>query len=350
MLKLKMPLIVGVSFYIKFYISLACTSSRLRDMQTDVRVLLKATGFICLVVVGLPANLSVLLLFCRLRLSHGPLQPNNFILTHLAIVNLTVLLCRGIPQTLVALGLKHFLEDYGCKVLIFGYRNGRAMSICVTALLGCYQSVSIAPTTLPWNALKRWLPTHLPRTIIFLYILNISICYAAITGPQAMPSNGSIPEYTLNLEICIVVFPGSEAYVINGLMYTFRDVFFVATMVIAAAYMLLVLYRHRQQVRELQGASKASAGASKAVLLLVCSYVVLFSLENVLWGYTLSVSQVLPTISDARVFFASCYSALSPILIIATNRRLAKNFQCFTCAKTEAPSTPGGSDISHVTA
>ncbi|MFT7814134.1 vomeronasal type-1 receptor 4-like [Arapaima gigas] len=275
-------------------------------MQTDVRVLLKATGFICLVVVGLPANLSVLLLFCRLRLSHGPLQPNNFILTHLAIVNLTVLLCRGIPQTLVALGLKHFLEDYGCKVLIFGYRNGRAMSICVTALLGCYQS--------------------------------------------AMPSNGSIPEYTLNLEICIVVFPGSEAYVINGLMYTFRDVFFVATMVIAAAYMLLVLYRHRQQVRELQGASKASAGASKAVLLLVCSYVVLFSLENVLWGYTLSVSQVLPTISDARVFFASCYSALSPILIIATNRRLAKNFQCFTCAKTEAPSTPGGSDISHVTA
>ncbi|XP_029103787.1 olfactory receptor class A-like protein 1 [Scleropages formosus] len=320
------------------------------DTQTEVRVMLKAAGFICLVVVGLPANLSVLLLFCRMRLSHGHLPPNNYILSHLAIVNLAVLLCRGIPQTLVALSVKCFLYDPGCKLVIFVYRIGRAMSICVTALLGCYQSVSVAPATAPWNAFKRWLPTHLPHTIVLLYILNISICYGAISYPQALPSNGSIPEFTLNLEFCIVVFPGSQAYVVNGMIYTLRDVVFVAVMVLAAVYMLLVLYRHQQQVKGLRGASKASAGASQAVLVLVCTYVALFGLENVLWGYTLSVSRVLPAVSDARVFFASCYSALSPVLIIVTNRRLAKNFQCFTCAKTEPPCTPGGSSISHVTA
>ncbi|KPP56839.1 vomeronasal type-1 receptor 1-like [Scleropages formosus] len=322
------------------------------DIQTEVRVVLKALGFICLVAVGVPANLSILFLFCRLRLSRGRLPPNDFILGNLAIVNLAVLLCRGIPQTLVALGLKRFIDDHGCKVVIFGYRMGRAMSICVTALLGCYQSVSIAPSTPPWNALKRWLPAHLPHAIILLYALNIFDSYGAISYPQAPPSNGSIPEYTLNLEFCIVVYPSPLTYVVNGVILTFRDVFFVAVMVVAAVYMLLVLYRHRQQVKGLQGASQASASASQAVLLLVCTYVVLFGLENALWGYSLTVSRVKPAITDARVFFASCYSALCPVLIIASNRRLAENFQCSACDKTAAEdtSTAGQFNISHATA
>ncbi|KAL4601475.1 vomeronasal type-1 receptor 1-like [Arapaima gigas] len=285
-------------------------------------MVLKAVGFICLVAVGIPANLSVLLLFCQLHFSRGYLQPNDFILSNLATINLAVLLCRGIPQTLVALGLRHFFNDQGCKAVITCYRMGRAMSICVTALLGCYQSVSVAPTTHRWAVLKRWLPAHLPHTIILLCILNIFDCYRAILDSQAPLYNGSIPEYTLNLEFCIVVFPGSQVYMVNGVIYTLRDVFFVAVMVLAAAYMLLVLYRHRQQMKGLRGASRASAGASQAVLLL-----------NALWGYTLSVSRVMPAVSDARVFFASCYSALCPVLILATNRRLARNLRCFTHAK-----------------
>ncbi|MFT7814125.1 vomeronasal type-1 receptor 4-like [Arapaima gigas] len=310
-------------------------------MQTEVRLVLKAVGFICLVAVGLPANLSVLLLFCRLRFLRSRLPPNDFILSNLAIVNLIVLLCRGIPQTLVALGLQRFINDQGCKAAIFTYRIGRAMSICVTALLGCYQSVSIAPATSHWNAVKRWLPAHLPHAIILLYGLNFIICTGSILFSESPPVNGSIPEYTLNLEFCIVVFPGLQAYVVNGVVYSVRDVVFVAVMVLAAVYMLLVLYRHKQQVKGLRGASKASAGASQAVLLL-----------NVLWGYTLSVSRVMPAISDARVFFASCYSALSPVLIIATNRRLAGNFRCTTCVKIvgEDSSHHEGSKIAHVSA
>ncbi|KAL4622484.1 vomeronasal type-1 receptor 1-like [Arapaima gigas] len=322
----------------------------LMDLQTEVRVVLKATGFICLVLVGVPANLSVLLLFCHLRFTRGCLPPNDFILTNLAAVNLLVLFCRGIPQTLVALGLKHFMNDWGCKVVIFSYRMSRAMSICVTALLGCYQSVSVSPATPRWTILKRWLTDHLPHAITIFWILNVFICHAAILYPQTPPINGSIPEYTLNLEFCIVVFPGFEVYMVHGVMYTVRDVAFVGVMVLAAGYMLLVLYRHRQQMKGVRGASQASVGAFQAVLLLVCTYVALFGLENVLWGYTLSVSRVIPAIIDARVFFASCYSALSPVFIIATNRRL-KSFQCFSCAKNAAGkfSAHGESNISHVT-
>ncbi|XP_018580893.2 olfactory receptor class A-like protein 1 [Scleropages formosus] len=319
-------------------------------MQMEVRVILKAAGFMCLVVVGLPANLCVLLLFCQLRLLHGRLPPSNFILSNLAAANLVVLLCRSLPQTLFALGSRRFMNDWGCKVVIFAYRMGRAMSISVTALLGCYQSVSVAPATLHWTIIKRWLPTRLTYVIVFLFALNFMIHTGSILFTEAPPVNGSIPEYTLNLEFCIVVYPGAEVYVSHGTANTVRDVFFVALMVLAAVYILLILYRHQQQVKGLRGASKASAGASQAVLLLVCTYVALFGLENVLWGYTLSVSRVQPAISDARVFFASCYSALSPVLIIASNRRLAGNLLCFKCEKkaNEDTSVPGQSNNSHV--
>uniref|UniRef100_A0A8C9R6T1 Vomeronasal type-1 receptor n=1 Tax=Scleropages formosus TaxID=113540 RepID=A0A8C9R6T1_SCLFO len=263
-------------------------------MQTEVRVVLKATGFMCLVVVGLPANLSVLFLFCRLHFSRGRLQPNDFILCSMATMNLVVLLCRSLPQTLFALGVRHFMSDWGCKVVIFAYRMGRAMSICVTTLLGCYQSVSIAPSTPRWTLLKHWLPAHLLHAIIVFWFINAFVCYGAIMYPQAPPINGSVPEFTMNLEFCLVVYPGPLTYRINGITLTLRDMFFVSVMVLAAVYMLLVLYRHRQQVKGLQGASRASEGASQAVLLLVCTYVALFTLENILWGYSLTVPQVMP--------------------------------------------------------
>ncbi|XP_018580889.2 olfactory receptor class A-like protein 1 [Scleropages formosus] len=319
-------------------------------MQMEVRVILKAAGFICLVAVGLPANLSILLLFCRLRFLRGHLPPNDLIISNLAAMNVIVLLCRGLPQTLTAFGVKRFMNDWGCKVIIFAYRMGRAMSISVTALLGCYQSVSVAPATPRWTIMKKWLPPHLLHTIIILYVLNFIIPSGSFLFTEAPSGNGSVREYMLNLEFCIVVYPGAEVYVAHGTANTVRDVFFVALMVLAAVYMLVILYRHRQQVKGLRGASKASAGASQAVLLLVCTYVALFGLENVLWGYTLSVSQVLPAVSDARVFFASCYSALSPVLIIASNRRLAGNFLCCKCEKkaNEDPSVSGQSSNLHV--
>ncbi|XP_064162369.1 olfactory receptor class A-like protein 1 [Anguilla rostrata] len=118
------------------------------------------------------------------------------------------------------------------------------------------------------------------------------------------------------------------AYVVNGVVFIIRDFVFVGLMAAAAVYVMLVLHRHRQQVQGLQGAGRKTEEASQAVLLLVSTYVALFSLDNVLWFYTLSVSRVHPAVSDTRVFFASCYSAISPVLIITTNKKLATYFQC----------------------
>ncbi|XP_064162129.1 olfactory receptor class A-like protein 1 [Anguilla rostrata] len=296
--------------------------------QMEVSLALKAAGFIGLDVVGIPGNLAILLLFCHLLVAQGHMAHNELILSQLVFANLIVMLCRGIPQAVTALGINPHFTNGICRTIIPTYRVGRAMSITITSLLSSYQCVVIAPPKPGWTWLKRWVPGHLPHAIIFLYGLNIITYYSAIPYSQGFPTNSTIPEFTLNLEFCIVVFPGRMAYVVSGAVYIVRDFAFVGLMAAAAVYVMLVLYRHRRQVQGLQGAGRKTEEASQAVLLLVSTYVALFSLDNVLWVYTLSVSRVHPAVSDTRVFFASCYSAISPVLIIATNRKLATYFQC----------------------
>ncbi|KAJ8360393.1 hypothetical protein SKAU_G00169180 [Synaphobranchus kaupii] len=268
----------------------------------EVRLALKAAGFIGLDVVGIPGNLAVLLLFCHLFLAQGHIPHNEFILSQLVFANLMVTLCRGIPQALTALSIDLFFGEHACRAMIFAYRLGRAMSITLTSLLSSYQCVVIAPPTPGWTWLKRWLPGHLPHAIVFLYGLNMIVHSTAILFTHAVPANSSLPEFTINLKFCIVVFPGHIAYRFCGVVYMVRDFAFVALMVWAAVYVMLVLHRHRKQVQGLQGGRPEDRGG------IACR----------------------PTadISYTRVFFASCYSAISPVLIIATNKKLSTCLRC----------------------
>ncbi|XP_061074698.1 olfactory receptor class A-like protein 1 [Conger conger] len=253
---------------------------------------------------------------------------NEFILSQLVFANLMVTLSRCIPQVLTALGNDLLFNDHACRTMIFAYRFSRGMSIALTSLLSFYQCVVIAPPKPGWAWLKRWVPGHLPHIIIFIYGLNVITYSPAIPYIKSFPANGTIPEFTLNLKFCIVVFPGPTTYLIKGIENIVRDFAFVGLMAAAAVYVMLILHRHRQQVQSLQGAGRKTEEASRAVLLLVSTYVLLFSLDNVLWGYTLSVSRVHPTVSDTRVFFANGYSAISPVLIISTNKKLSAYFRC----------------------
>ncbi|KAJ8360392.1 hypothetical protein SKAU_G00169170 [Synaphobranchus kaupii] len=63
--------------------------------QMEVRLALKAAGFIGLNVVGMPGNLAVLLLFCHFFLAHGHLPHNKLILSQLVFANLMMTVYPG---------------------------------------------------------------------------------------------------------------------------------------------------------------------------------------------------------------------------------------------------------------
>ena len=105
-------------------------------------------------IVGFLGNFSVLYHYILLHLSRCRVNSTDLILKHLTVANLLVILSKGVPQTMAALGLKHFLNDIGCKLVFYVHRVSRDVSMGTTCLLGVLQAVTISPRDARWAQLK----------------------------------------------------------------------------------------------------------------------------------------------------------------------------------------------------
>lgn len=303
----------------------------------DLCVTIKGVSFLLQTGLGILGNSVVLLVYSHIMCTGPKLLPVDMILCHLAFANLILLLTRCVPQTMTVFGLKDLLNDPGCKVVIYAYRIGRALSVCITCMLSVFQAVTIAPAGPFLSRLKLALSSLVFPTFVGLWLLNMAVCIAAPFFSMA-PRNGTVLPFTLNLGFCHVDFRDNLSYVINGVAVSVRDFAFVALMVGSSGYILLLLHRHSHQVRKIRRShsSGAETRAAKTVLILVILYVVFFGIDNVIWIYMLTVSNVSPVVADMRVFFSSCYASLSPYFIISSNKKVKRKIVC--AAEQDQPS------------
>ncbi|KAM7422087.1 hypothetical protein PAMA_010252 [Pampus argenteus] len=305
----------------------------------DLCVTIKGVSFLLQTGMGIFGNTVVLMAYAHIIYTESKLLPVDMILCHLAFANLMLLLTRCVPQTMTVFGLKDLLNDPGCKVVIYAYRIGRALSVCITCMLSVFQAVTIAPAGPRLSRLKPALPSLVLPTFAGLWLLNMAICIAAPFFSMA-PRNGTVPAFTLNLGFCHVDFRDNLSYVINGVAVSGRDFAFVALMLGSSGYILLLLHRHSRQVRNIRrsqgGGGGAETRAAKTVVTLVILYVVFFGIDNVIWIYMLTVAKVSPVVADMRVFFSSCYASLSPYFIISSNKKVKAKIAC--AAEQDQPS------------
>lgn len=293
----------------------------------DLCVTIKGVSFLLQTGMGILGNCVVLLAYGHIIYTEPKLLPVDMILCHLAFANLMLLLTRCVPQTMTVFGLKDLLNDPGCKVVIYAYRIGRALSVCITCMLSVFQAATIAPGGPLLSRLKPSLPSLVVPTFAGLWFINMAICIAAPFFSMAL-RNGTVPAFTLNLGFCHVDFRDNLSYVINGIAVSFRDFAFVALMLASSIYILVLLHRHSRQVRGMRRSHGGETRAAKTVVTLVVLYVVFFGIDNVIWIYMLTVAKVSPVVADMRVFFSSCYASLSPYFIISSNKKVKAKIIC----------------------
>ncbi|XP_041052041.1 olfactory receptor class A-like protein 1 [Carcharodon carcharias] len=292
------------------------------------RSIVKGTLYLLLTVIGIPGNLTIITSFIHIAYYDFKLLPADTIVSNLASVNLRVVLARCIPETTAAFGLKQLFDDHGCKIVIFIYRTTRSLSIWLTFLLSSFQCITLAPVTSTWSTVKRQAANYLGAVLVFLWLLNMSLSTPAILFSISSENNSTGIKHAVNLEYCFVKFPSHTVKLANGALQTSRDVIPIVLMVLASVYILLVLYRHRQQVKGIRSSSKKQGStvetrAAKAVVTLVTLYVLC-----ILWIYTLTVTKTMQTslISDLRVFFSLLYASV--IVIIVSNRKVHNKLKC----------------------
>ncbi|XP_069488819.1 olfactory receptor class A-like protein 1 [Ambystoma mexicanum] len=290
---------------------------------------LNLAGFLSIDFVGIPGNILILGSFLHTLVCTRKITTAEIILSKLAFSNLLVVLTWGLPLTVQASGIHHVFDDLTCQVCLFLYCVGRAMSVSITSLLGCFQCIMIDPFPHRWLALKQNIHQHLYRIMIGLWCFNFLISSTRLMYSQVQV-NATNTKYVMNYDFCVVVFPNYFLYLGNGIIYVVRDLFFLSLMTLSSSYLLRIFYLHGKRSLNTTHKKQAEMQAAKAVVTLVMMYIVSFGMDNVFWIYTLIAYPNSKRFTDARIFFDSCYSAISPIVIIFTNTKIQLGLKCIT--------------------
>uniref|UniRef100_A0A5F8H351 Vomeronasal type-1 receptor n=1 Tax=Monodelphis domestica TaxID=13616 RepID=A0A5F8H351_MONDO len=268
---------------------------------------LSQTGF------GTLGNSFLLGLYVIALLTGSRIRPIDIILIQLAFVNNLMLLSKGIPQTMIALGLNNFLDDVGCKLVFYLHRVARCLSLSTTCLLGTIQAIIITPRTSRYT----WLKNKILKYIVAFsfswwtfHLLTNSLILIYIKGPKRSKNVTKIK----NFIYCSDSFHGSTNIVLYVFIISLPDIVCMGIMVWTSGYMVFILYRHHKRIQYIR--------ATQAILLLVSMFVSFYSLKSVLaacihfWKQT---SWLIHT----SVFLAACFPSCSPFVLIISDSQHA---------------------------
>ncbi|NP_001240344.1 vomeronasal 1 receptor ornAnaV1R3023 [Ornithorhynchus anatinus] len=292
----------------------------------DVIELVYGTLFLLQIVFGVLGNVFLLLLYMHMLFTNRQVILPDLILAHLTLANTMALLSRGVPDLLSAWGLNNFLDDVGCKTLLYIYRASRGLAICTTCLLSVFQSVTISPGTSRWARVKTQLPKCILPSCLFSWILNLLIDMPTpifVTGPQ----NGTNINSIIILKYCSSVSIRAVTALVNAVLLSFRDLFFLGLMSVASGHMVLVLHRHHRQVRHLHGPGRSprempEVRAAKRVVALVTLYILLYGRDTITLSFLFNMKKISPLILNSNNIMSFTFSAVSPFLMILSDRRV----------------------------
>ncbi|XP_038598760.1 vomeronasal type-1 receptor 4-like [Tachyglossus aculeatus] len=275
-------------------------------------------GILILLVInfGILGTVFLLLGSVYLVSANEKTKSSDLILAHLAVANIMTLLAKGIPDILSAWGLRHFLSDVGCKTLLYLYRLSQGLTIFTSCLLNVFQALTISPTTSQWTGLKAKLPKCITPTCLLSWILNMLVDVTTpilVTGLQ-----NSTSRQTVNiLKYCSSTNISAITTLVNAIVLSFWDLFFVGLMSGSTGYMVPVLHRHHRQVQHLRGSGHSSrempeVRAARYVLALVTLYILLYVRETITLGVLINIRKTLPLLLTTHMILTFSFSAPIP--------------------------------------
>ncbi|NP_001160281.1 vomeronasal 1 receptor monDomV1R1233 [Monodelphis domestica] len=290
--------------------------------------------------IGLLGNSFLIILFIFLFLSGHRLRPIDPIFTQLALGNCVALLSKGIPQTMVTLGIKNFLDITGCKITLYLHRVARGLSLTLTCFLSGFQAITISPNNSSSVALKvRAQKYIIPLSLLcwsFHVFLNIFIPLGMI-DPKRSSNITKIQHYGY----CSHLLPSGFRASLYAFILSFPDAVCVGLMLLANGYMVFLLYKHHKQVEQIHISSVSTQGspetkATRTIFLLVSTFVSSYSINCLLTAY-MAFMESLPWLVHTSTFLSLFFPAISPYVLVSSDSHVPK--YCYAlCGRKPSPS------------
>ncbi|XP_049758393.1 vomeronasal type-1 receptor 4-like [Elephas maximus indicus] len=304
-----------------------------RDLTFGMIFLLQTT-------VGVLGNFSLLFWYIFLYFTECKSRSTNLIVLHLTVANCMVILAKGIPQTMAALGWKDFPNDFGCKFLFYVHRVGRGVSIGSTCLLSIFQAITISPRNSRWGKLKVKASKHIGFFLFLCWILHMLV---NISFSMFLTSNWSKKNVTNKKDYgyCSSVRHGKASDSLYALLLAFPDVVSLGLMLWFSSSIVYILQRHKQRVQHIHTNSVSprcspETRATQTILVLESTFVCFYTSSVIFQVFVSVMYHPSPWLTNLAALTAGCFPTVSPFVLITHDSSVSR--LCFAwIRKTISP-------------
>ncbi|XP_036043192.1 vomeronasal type-1 receptor 4-like [Onychomys torridus] len=288
---------------------------------------IKQITFPLMTMVGTLGNISI---FVNYMFSwwRGPeKKPIHLILIHLAFTNIIILLAKGLPKTIATFGLRNFLDDIGCKIIVYLERVARGVSICTSSLLTVVQAIIISPRASGWRRLRPKSAWHILPFFSFFWILNALISVNLIHSITS--TNLNMSQLKSEDNYCYFMLESQKTKWIVLPLMVLRDAVFQGAMGGASGYMVFLLHKHHQHVLYLQNSellyrTPPELRAAQSVLLLMLCFLFFYWTDcvfSLFLSLSLQYNSLMVSIQEILILG---YATFSPLVLIHRDGLLAE--------------------------
>uniref|UniRef100_A0A8W4FQA0 Vomeronasal type-1 receptor n=1 Tax=Sus scrofa TaxID=9823 RepID=A0A8W4FQA0_PIG len=260
---------------------------------------------------GILGNVSLLYRYLFLCHTQSRLRTTDLILQHLTLANSLVILSKGVPHTVAALGLKYFLSGFACELLFYVHRVGRG-------------TIVISPTHSRWKGLKVKAPKIVHFCIVLFWIQNMFL-------------NSINPIYTLHVSstwskknitkfrdwgICFTTDHEQITGLIHTVLIVVPEISFSVIITWASGSMVFILYRHSQRVQHIHGnqvspRSSAESTAIQRILALMSTFLSSYALSSIFHICIALFLRLDWWVMNISALISLCFPTISPYLFMS---------------------------------
>nr|AWV50035.1 vomeronasal type 1 receptor 16 [Nannospalax galili]AWV50036.1 vomeronasal type 1 receptor 16 [Nannospalax galili]AWV50038.1 vomeronasal type 1 receptor 16 [Nannospalax galili]AWV50044.1 vomeronasal type 1 receptor 16 [Nannospalax galili]AWV50047.1 vomeronasal type 1 receptor 16 [Nannospalax galili] len=278
--------------------------------------------------VGILGNCSLLLHYFMSVFTEKSLMPKDQILKHVTFANFLSVISRGIPQTMAEFGLKYFLDDFVCKLIIYSNRVSRGISLYTMCVLSCFQAITISSSSPKWMKLKHRMTKYINPSCSVSWLVHLFLNSKVTMRVTSLGNNRNFTK-KFNFGHCSGFGLDNIAGKFYLFLICFTDFLYLSLMAWASISMLSILYRHKKQMQYIHSAQHCprvspEARATQAVLILLCIFVFFNSMSFLQLLYiTLCDNPKLWLISILS-FLDTCFPTSCPFLFISSNGYISR--------------------------
>ncbi|XP_049758340.1 vomeronasal type-1 receptor 2-like [Elephas maximus indicus] len=290
------------------------------------------------IVIGILGNFSLTIHYLLPRFYGCRSWSTDSILRHLTVANSLAILSIGVPQTIFAFGLKHFLNDFGCKLVSYLQRVARGVSICTTCLLSVFQTIIISPMHSRWAGLKLKALKYIGPTSILCWILHMLVnAIFPLYGSGKWGNNTIIKKNVL--EYCSTEKHENVTFLLYAAFISSHDVFCLGFTSWASGSMVFILYRHKQRVQHIHRnnispRSSPEARATQSILVLVSTFVSSYALSSIINSCLALLDNPSWWLVKMSALITGCFPAVSPFFLMSSDSRVSR--LCVVCYRNNA--------------